>query len=769
MGGSAGAGGLVMAHQAGGMARPAAPNVPPGASIPMGSGPPSSSAAALGADLVDKTQQLSLKQVKDLSHLPLVSIDLYSTEPTVGTFPPKSKDPTQRGSASLVGKMKDKIALNATDASHKTFKKWLSKSKGYYDVKADCFAKLDDKSAVTLESPQQWLGLRRLEDAPEFLKKKVVHDDSTTPAIAEDQSQGVGVVMANSTLDGSVPQGNDFDRVVCKVRLNASKKALTVLPEEVLQLLLDQAQHHVATKAKVSDPDDIESFPCCVAVPAAYCNDAATEALLDATGGTGVIFQRSVCALAGAVLPSADENKPNHLLDHFNKVIQARHKEFQKEQVKNPDARFDETMLLLLVGLSSDTAECTAIEISSPQRENYSCLYGNFKVLCSVSKRHEKPESVLSKCISDLFESLDTIAPEADVPISMVSYGTASEQKTVHAKWEKTQKGLEDWEDVPSYYTKPDCVALGTAVLGAVSHGRLSTVVQLPGKKPKAQLAIQIQNVAPSAVGVRMNYHGGQEDKWLPVKTIFDFDRRVPAGPYPLELTAAEAAVHRELKKDLSDDELFKAITAKEGASHIPKREEAALNLRVRVVQKWTRDGEWKNVGDVMSPLVVVDRDDEKTACEKIVLELSLGGSGLITNALVGDRESVVQATKTARNSKLQYYLGVFFAIAFFGGFLVKSYWEERVFNRDTRRLLAYYKHVVPGSLSDGDEHNARYLVWKYRGKKDKLWKSLEKKYGEPVLEEFEWPEVDETEEVKDDEEAEDLDESEESSSEQDL
>lgn len=35
---------------------------------------------------------------------------------------------------------------------------------------------------------------------------------------------------------------------------------------------------------------------------------------------------------------------------------------------------------------------------------------------------------------------------------------------------------------------------------------------------------------------------------------------------------------------------------------------------------------------------------------------------------------------------------------------------------------------------------NARYLVWKYRYKKQKLWKNLEKKYGEPVLEEFEWP-----------------------------
>ena len=121
----------------------------------------------------------------------------------------------------------------------------------------------------------------------------------------------------------------------------------------------------------------------------------------------------------------------------------------------------------------------------------------------------------------------------------------------------------------------------------------------------------------------------------------------------------------------------------------------------------------------------------------------------------------MVQATQSARNSAIRWYLGIIAAVLFFGGFLVKSWWEERVFERDTRRLLAYYKHVLPGSMADGDEHNARYVVWKYRNKKEKLWKSLEKKYGEPVLQEDEWPETEE-EEKRDgeDEEHENLDES---------
>lgn len=128
-------------------------------------------------------------------------------------------------------------------------------------------------------------------------------------------------------------------------------------------------------------------------------------------------------------------------------------------------------------------------------------------------------------------------------------------------------------------------------------------------------------------------------------------------------------------------------------------------------------------------------------------------------------RQSVVQATKSARWSAIQWYLGVGFAILFFGGFFVKSWWEDRVFQRDTRRLLAYYKHALPGSMLDGDPQNARYVVYKYRNKKDKLWKGLEKKYQIPVLLEHEWEDYNEAQEDGD-EEHEDLDANEEESTE---
>lgn len=101
---------------------------------------------------------------------------------------------------------------------------------------------------------------------------------------------------------------------------------------------------------------------------------------------------------------------------------------------------------------------------------------------------------------------------------------------------------------------------------------------------------------------------------------------------------------------------------------------------------------------------------------------------------LISRSESVVVATKSARNSAIRYYLGLIFAILFFGGFLFKSYWDDHVLNRDAVRLLAYYKRVVPGSIHDGDQHGARYTCYKYRNKKEKLWRNLEKKYDEPVL-----------------------------------
>jgi hypothetical protein len=63
--------------------------------------------------------------------------------------------------------------------------------------------------------------------------------------------------------------------------------------------------------------------------------------------------------------------------------------------------------------------------------------------------------------------------------------------------------------------------------------------------------------------------------------------------------------------------------------------------LKIQIVQKWTRDGEWVKVGDVMEPLVKLEGggDGEKrVACESVSLQLGLGITGMLATNLVGER-----------------------------------------------------------------------------------------------------------------------------------
>jgi hypothetical protein len=637
-GGGAG-GGMAMAHGAGNAVGRAGPP-PPQASSSHGGAPPPS-AAFLGVDLLDKQQGISLKQVKNTSHLPIVAIDLYASEPHVAMFPPKPEDPSDGTPPVLVGKMRSNVAFQSTENSQKTLRKWLAKQKTFTSLQADALAKTsDDPNAVVIEKPQRWLGLRRLEDTPEFIRSRVPTQGGAAPAISEEESQEVGVTMINSTLDGSQPQGDDFDRVVCNVRVHPSKKALTLLPEEATQILINQAQIHVANKTKAEDEEEIVDYPCAVAVPAFACHDAAAEALYEATGSSGVFFQRSLCALTGALLPGP-EGKPNPLLERLNNVRTAMLKEFQVEKSKDPDAAFDEDVLVILLGMTDDGFECTAVHISCLQLNNTSCLYGNFKVLSNVSYQAANPLVKTKQCCEEVEAAIEKMAPEADGPAAIVTYGSNAEQVSIGGNWNTIKLKLKEWADVPIIKTKTDCVAMGTAVLGAVSHGRLSVLVDA-GAKKKAELGIRVQNVAPVAVGVQMNYSGGVTKKWEPVKVIFDFDRRVPAGPYPIDLKAADCVVHRNGVSAETDEEAFiKASKEAEGSRGIPKREKAALDLKIQIVQKWTRDGEWVKVGDAIEPLVKLEGsgDDEKrVACESVSLELGLGITGMITTNLVGER-----------------------------------------------------------------------------------------------------------------------------------
>lgn len=658
IGGAGGAtGGIVLGHQANQVGQ--APGAPPGPSehADTGHGPPPPSAAVLGADLMDRQQMLSLKNVRNTSHLPIVAVDLCTRDPHVAYFPPKPEDPSVPVSPHLIGKMKATVCFKKDEdgAAQKTLRKYLAHKASYFSLQADCISKTD-QNAVVLERPQEWLGLRRLNDAPEFVRK-------SNKAVDKPLGSGeVGVAIVNSTLDGGKESKNDdYDRVVYHVRLASSKKHLAILPEEACQLLFHQAQMHVAAKFNRDDLHDetqVLSYPLAVALPGYVYHDASVEAVLEATTNSGVVFQRSVCALAGALI--YNEDKPSALLERLQKVRTALGKEYQRRKVEDPSAVFEDEVLLLMLGMTDEHGfECTAIQVFNVQQDLPTCLFGDYRVLANVSYQSSDPVSVMSKALKDLQVAIETVAPEADGPAGIVTYGTPSEQDKVRKQWDtKLKSEIKLWSKVPVFPSKSDCVAMGTALLGACCHGRqLILDDSKSDKKPKAIMGLRVQNVAPAAVGVRINYHGDDDDKWTDVKTIFDFDRRLPAGPYSMEFLASECVVYREKgPKALEEDEeaFLKAAKENEGAKHIPEREKAALDLKVQLLQKWTRDGEWKPVGDPIEPIVKREYGDNeedfdedggtRIACESATLEVSLGIHGMITTSLSGDRYVTNQA-----------------------------------------------------------------------------------------------------------------------------
>lgn len=643
---SAGAGlggGLVMGHQATAMARPAAAP-PPGTSIP-GMGAPSTSIAALGADLVDKSQ-LSMKQVRNVSHLPIVAIDMYGTDPMVASFPAKPSEPDLSLRATLVGKYQPQISFQQTETAHKTLRKYLTKDKTYDELRKNALATSSTKDTVTIEKPHQWMGMRRLADTPDFIKKtnNVVmregdNNSGATSAISEEASLD-SVHVTNGALDGvSAPEGDDFDRVVYKVRLTSSKKAVTLLPEEVNTLVLTVAQASVARKTDAEE--DPSEYPLAIAVPAWACQDTCMEAWMDSVAG-GVFFQRSIAALCGSLQPGANEKTPNQILDRISTVTQALQKQHQK---LNDGTRFEYEPLVVMVGASADGVECTAVQVSDVQNNIPACLFGNYKVLCNSSYPTKDGMATIDRCMEEVYNQLEEVAPELEGPIAFVPYGTNKDQIAELVKTlEKSRTKLDSWEKVPVLPAKVDCVPIGTAVLGAVTHGRLATLITNANNKPKAALAMRIHNVATGAVGVRMSYKKGT---WTPVKTIFDFDRRVPAGPYPIELTAAQCAAvlqaageKHDWSKEVSPDAVEAAQKDVEGSKGIPVREVAAMAFKIQIVQKLSRDSEWVQVGNTMMPLTKIDeksKEEKRVGCEKISLELSLNSTGVITSSLVGD------------------------------------------------------------------------------------------------------------------------------------
>eukprot|EP00985_Skeletonema_marinoi_P010132 scaffold4775_cov82-Skeletonema_marinoi.AAC.3 len=110
----------------------------------------------------------------------------------------------------------------------------------------------------------------------------------------------------------------------------------------------------------------------------------------------------------------------------------------------------------------------------------------------------------------------------------------------------------------------------------------------------------------------------------------------------------------------------------------------------VEVVSTYTRvedslrdcNSGWIRLGNDMNPLSMEHSqkdegesgNDNMVAIESAVLEISLSSVGIVTTKLITDGETIVQATKSARNSKLLRWGTIIGSVLFIGGFLIEAY-----------------------------------------------------------------------------------------------
>lgn len=616
------AGGIAMAHSAGAGSAAIAHAPPPAAQTGYTSS--SAPASVLSANLLDKEQGISLKRVKNTAHLPIVAVDLYaSTQTQVAYFPKKPEDPSQGTLPILVTenkKTKNKKTNDSTttdlhfvtgEASHKTLRKFLSKKTDFATLQQDSLqnnTSTTKQVIISLPQPHRWLGYHRVADVPDALK-------STLPD---------PISLANDDAD------ENEKRILFRLQLAASKKPISLFPEEAMEIVLAQAQYRVEQglpDAARKEIEDDAMFPFALAMPAYASSDATMEALRESMP-SAVIVQRNVALLAGAMVEG------DTVVQRIQTVRQALQAQYRKAVATDPEAVLEDTcMMIVASSTSGGGVECTAIQVFSPNPANVACRMGEYRVISNVS--YPAASSVeLSQCMTELETILAQDHEDLDGPTGIVF---CSEDATSKPQLPK------DWTKVPVFAMPPSAVAKGAAILGAVAHGRLSRILQSEGAKSRAVLGIHVQTVAPMAVAIQTKYSDGKDamTDWSqaePPKVLFDFDRPTPAGPYTIDYEAAETVVYaaQSNKKDLEGEEFTKAVAQHQGHKGIPAREAAALQLTVRILQQHTRNGEWRVVGEPWKPLTKKE-DDKLIAIERVQVLITLSVTGLIATQHVGD------------------------------------------------------------------------------------------------------------------------------------
>mmetsp|Transcript_2748 Transcript_2748/g.4162 ORF Transcript_2748/g.4162 Transcript_2748/m.4162 type:complete len:820 (+) Transcript_2748:73-2532(+) len=756
-----------MAHQPI-AARIQAPKAPPGAGAA-----PRGGVVLGGVDGVDKRLARLARSTK---HLPLVSVDLAGCG-AVAYHPPDVV--ADRSVVSLDKPMgSDLILAFGEDKPYKALRKYLTKGsdlKSVFDNHPIVHSTAtinnnvnSNATTVVVPRPLSLLGARRTQELHPSLLTYFHHTTETNANAIDINNNASEVTLHNQALDGSSPKGDTYDRVCFHLPLHPEKKQLSLLPDEAVELLVQKAKFlsftdmrnktnnrsktnlhnkkapHEPTATVDLEEETFTGAPVAISVPGYASSDAALESWMeilskeDAECASALLFPRSASVVAASLL------SPNFLKITMEEV-QRLVKDAQRKHLDvECGAHLDP--LILTVGATVEGYEITFLQLSSPQLGTTNSAqdypFGEYRyhhARCARFPSNVTDDktrlALIAKELTLIYSDLAVTLPERK-PCAILlytSYDTNTSSNNLESMILQTLQ--RQAQPTPPIIQCPEnSSAVGTVLLGAAACGRV-------GQSP-----IAITSVSTTAVGLRISYFGENEKGHTnskldsEVNVIFDFDICFPARPYALDFSATECAAARDsiTSSGKVDDSLD--LKKFEGKKGIPKREEAALNFNIQIVQRTDRTSEWVAVDDIIYPLrSTIEKDDEETkiACESARLEVRMRGEGILVSSLASDGVSVVQADKSARFSLLQYYGGWIFFILFFGGFLLKSYLEDFIFQRDTKRVLAYYKRAVPNSMHDGDENGARYLVYKYRHKKDKLWLRLQKKYGYPIPEDW--------------------------------
>ena len=305
------------------------------------------------------------------------------------------------------------------------------------------------------------------------------------------------------------------------------------------------------------------------------------------------------------------------------------------------------------------------------------------------------------------------------------------------------------------FVSSPHASAQGALYAAAVAGGdHKGRMAMSDARKPFA-----VQDVMSSTVALRITLRDAKADKGSKdgdksqqktrsyIKTAFELGRSLPAK-FTLRFDAAEltAAAFEGGAVGEHEHATLDKYAGKKGAE---MRDEVARSVKVDVVERRGAAGPWKPIISFNEDGVREDGDErtieplycrlrgakEYTSVENTTMMLTIDAAGLLRTKLTSDFNVVKTSHK--RDSTWWWRMWIAIAVVFFAAISYRTYVVTIVFQRNVRKLIKYYEAI---GKKINSEQEARYVVYQYQDKEDKLWAKLEKKYNVKVLEPHEWP-----------------------------